>query len=49
MAPPLGLSVLRKVQEIIRQEMDALAAQEIMMPALQPKEPWITTDRAGQV
>ena len=42
---PLGLSVLRKVQEIIRQEMDALGAQEIMMPALQPKEPWITTDR----
>ena len=25
--------------------MDALGAQEIMMPALQPKEPWITTDR----
>lgn len=42
---PLGLSVLRKVQEIIRQEMDALGAQEIMMPALQPKEPWVTTDR----
>ncbi len=42
---PLGLSVLRKVQEIIRQEMDALGAQEILMPALQPKEPWVTTDR----
>jgi prolyl-tRNA synthetase len=42
---PLGLSVLRKVQEIIRQEMNALGAQEILMPSLQPKEPWVTTGR----
>lgn len=42
---PLGLRVLRKVEMIIREELDALGAQEILMPALQPKEPWVTTDR----
>ncbi|MBI4139280.1 hypothetical protein HY479_03995 [Candidatus Uhrbacteria bacterium] len=42
---PLGLKVLRKVEAIIRDEMDALGAQEILMSALQPKEPWVTTGR----
>ena len=42
---PLGLRVLRKVEAIIRDEMDGLGAQEILMPALQPKEPWEKTDR----
>lgn len=42
---PLGLRVLRKVEHIIRQEMDALGAQEILMPGLQPKDPWLTTGR----
>ncbi len=42
---PLGLKVLRKVEQIIREEMNALGAQEILMSALQPKESWLTTGR----
>ncbi len=42
---PLGLSVLRKVEQIVREEMDALGASEIFMPSLQPKEYWETTKR----
>ncbi|MCC7522216.1 hypothetical protein IT407_00205 [Candidatus Uhrbacteria bacterium] len=42
---PLGLRTLRKVEQIIREEMDALGAQEVFMPSLQPKEYWETTDR----
>lgn len=42
---PLGLSVLRKVEQIVREEMDALGANEIFMPSLQPKEYWTTTNR----
>lgn len=40
---PLGLRVLRKIENIIRQEMNALGAQEILMPALHPKANWLTT------
>lgn len=42
---PLGLRVLRKVEAIIREEMDGLGAQEILMSGLQPKENWLQTDR----
>lgn len=42
---PLGLRILRKVEQIVREEMDALDAQEIFMPSLQPKEYWETTNR----
>ncbi len=42
---PLGLSVLRKVEQIVREEMNALGAQEIFMPSLQPKEYWEATKR----
>lgn len=42
---PLGLRTLRKVEQIVREEMDALGAQEIFMPSLQPKEYWETTNR----
>ncbi|MFA6429205.1 MAG: aminoacyl--tRNA ligase-related protein [Patescibacteria group bacterium] len=42
---PLGLRVLRKVEQIVREEMDALGAQEIFMPSLQPKEYWEATKR----
>jgi len=40
---PLGLRVLRKIENIVRQEMNALGAQEILMPALHPKANWLTT------
>jgi prolyl-tRNA synthetase len=42
---PLGLRTLRKVENIIRDELNKLGAQEILMSALQPKENWTTTDR----
>ncbi len=42
---PLGLRVLRKVQSIVREEMDALGAQEILMPALIPKNLFDQTGR----
>lgn len=42
---PLGLRVLRKVEAIVREEMNALDSQEVLMPALQPKEYWVQTGR----
>ncbi|MBT4722980.1 hypothetical protein HN958_00470 [Candidatus Falkowbacteria bacterium] len=42
---PLGLRTLRKVQSVVRDEMDAIDGQEILMPALTPKENWEKTDR----
>lgn len=42
---PLGLRVLKKIEEIIRQEMDALGAQEIVMPVLIPRTLWEETGR----
>ena len=42
---PLGWKVLRKIMEIVRQEMNAAGAQEIMMPILQPMELWQRTGR----
>ncbi|MBI2099264.1 hypothetical protein HYT45_02500 [Candidatus Uhrbacteria bacterium] len=42
---PLGLRVLRKVENIIREEMDNLGAQEVLLPALHPKENWEQTSR----
>src|SRR5690554_3568554 len=42
---PLGFRVLRKVEQIIREEMDASGALEMLMPAVQPKELWEETGR----
>lgn len=42
---PLGLRVLRKIEQIIRDEMDAIGAQELLFPALLPKEPYEASDR----
>ena len=42
---PLGLRALRKVERIVREEMDAAGALEILMPALQPRELWDRSDR----
>lgn len=46
---PLGLRVLNKVVGIIREEMNAIDGQEILMSALQPKENWETTGRWDNV
>lgn len=44
---PLGKRVLRKVEEIVRDEMDAKGAQEVLMPAIQPAELWEQSGRLG--
>ena len=45
---PLGLRVLRKVENIVREEMDKAGAQEIMMSAIQPAELWQESERWDQ-
>ncbi|MBU4376482.1 MAG: proline--tRNA ligase [Candidatus Omnitrophica bacterium] len=42
---PLGLKVLQKVESIIREEMNRSGAEEILMPAIHPKELWDKTGR----
>jgi prolyl-tRNA synthetase len=42
---PLGLRVLRNVETVIREEMDAIGAQELQFPALLPREPYEATNR----
>ncbi len=42
---PLGLKSLRKVEQIIREEMNRTGAQEILMPFVQPKELWVESGR----
>lgn len=42
---PLGLKVLRNVEQVVREEMDAIGAQELLFPALLPKEPFEATGR----
>ena len=43
---PLGLRAMRKVEQIIREEMDRAGAVEVLMPALQPPEIWEASGRA---
>lgn len=45
---PLGLRVLRKVEAIVRNEMNAAGAQEVLMPAIQPAELWQESGRWEQ-
>ncbi len=45
---PLGLRVLRKVEAIVREEMDRAGALELLMPAVQPAELWIKSGRWEQ-
>ncbi len=45
---PFGLRVLRKVEAIVREEMDRAGAQEIMMSAIQPAELWQESERWDQ-
>jgi prolyl-tRNA synthetase len=42
---PLGLRVVEKIKQIVREEMNAIASQELIMTALQKKELWERTDR----
>jgi prolyl-tRNA synthetase len=45
---PLGLRVLRKVERIVREEMDKSGAQEVLMPVVQPAELWQESKRWEQ-
>ncbi len=42
---PLGLKVLRRVETIVREEMDAIGSQELLFPALLPREPYEASGR----
>jgi prolyl-tRNA synthetase len=42
---PLGLRVLRKIERVVREEMNAIGGQEILFPALLPRGPYETTNR----
>ncbi|MDE2039155.1 MAG: proline--tRNA ligase [Elusimicrobia bacterium] len=44
---PLGLRALRKVERIVREEMDAIGGQEVWLPVVQPKQLWQETGRWG--
>ncbi len=40
---PLGLRVLNKISAVVREEMDAIAGSELLMPMMHPKENWVRT------
>ncbi|MFI8307892.1 proline--tRNA ligase [Streptomyces sp. NPDC085927] len=42
---PLGKKVLANVERVVREEMDAIGAQEVLLPAILPREPYETTGR----
>ncbi len=42
---PLGLRVLRKIEKVIREEIERISGQEVLMTVLQPKELWLRTGR----
>ncbi len=42
---PLGLRVLRNIERVVREEMNAIGGQEILLPALLPRDPYETTNR----
>ncbi|MDA3937030.1 MAG: proline--tRNA ligase [Actinomycetota bacterium] len=44
---PLGWRSLRKIENIVREEMDAIGSQEMLMPAVQPAELWLESGRWG--
>lgn len=46
---PLGMRVLNNIENIIRDEMNSIGGQEILMPALQPKDIWEKTGRWDKV
>ena len=42
---PLGLRVIENIKQIVREEMNAIGGQELLMTSLQPRSTWETTDR----
>jgi prolyl-tRNA synthetase len=45
---PLGLRTMKRISDIVREEMDAVGAQELLMPAVQPAELWQESGRWGK-
>ncbi len=45
---PLGLRVLRKVEQVVREEMNRAGAIELLMPSVQPRELWVESGRWGR-
>jgi prolyl-tRNA synthetase len=45
---PVGLRVLRKIEDVVREEMNAAGALELLMPAVQPAELWQESGRWDQ-
>lgn len=45
---PIGLRVLRKIETIVREEMNAAGGAELLMPAVQPSELWVESGRWGE-
>ena len=46
---PLGLRVQRRIEGILREEMDGIGAQEVSLPLVQPSELWEQSGRLGSV
>src|SRR5699024_12635562 len=46
---PLGLKVIKKIEHIVRQEMDRAGAIELLMPIVQPAERWQETERWKEI
>ena len=46
---PLGVRVLRKIKQIVREEMESVGGNEVLMPALQPKSIWSETGRWDEI
>jgi len=46
---PLGWRVIRRIEQIIREEMDAIGGQEMLMPVMQPAELWQATGRWDEI
>jgi prolyl-tRNA synthetase len=42
---PLGLKVIENIKQVVREEMDSIGGQELLMTSLQPKSTWESTDR----
>ena len=45
---PLGLRALRKVEKIVREELDGIGGQEVWLPVIQPRQLWEETGRWGR-
>lgn len=42
---PLGYKIIKKIENIVREEMDGIGASELLMPSLQPKDLWVESGR----